>query len=512
MRNLQKTLAYFGILITGGIGQLVGCANDADNCELNYEVCASSGGVVAPPPGCTDSPSQNPEVIRTECAFFVGGMNAKDSNTGGEADPFASLAAAVNAAKTQKTRVYLCGTVNERVDIPAGVSIFGGFNCMGAEWIYDAPQRGAIVPPAPAADAPFQSSVRIMGNGTTKIEDINILAANAEFDGGSSIAVIVDKATVNFSRAELIASNGKDGTAGTTPNESVGPTMVTDPAIAGNPGSEGCLGTAAGVVGGAAKVNMLCPESIGGKGGNGQVGDGDPGDDGMPLDAASGQGGQPNSGSGACGEGTTGAGGMTGPAGSGANDLGTIDSTGYLGTSGSSGSKGTAGQGGGGGSGSRGKNTFYGASGGSGGAGGCPGNGGSGGTAGGSSIGIIQVSGTLSFNAVKITTGMGGKGGAGGIGQVGGFGGNGGTRGLAKDCGMGTKIDSACDGGNGGDGGQGGQGGGGFGGHSIGVAHKAGLSAPDVTGADIKTNTAGTGGDAPNKGGDGTASNVFELK
>jgi len=515
MRNLQKTLAFFGILITGGIGQLVGCANDAGNCELNYETCPGSSGVVAPPPGCTDSPSQNPEVIRSDCAYFVGGPNASDSNKGGESDPFASLAAAVNAAKTQKARVYLCGSVSERVDVPAGVSIFGGFDCSGNEWNYDAAQRGAITPAAPAMDAPFQSSIRITGNGTTKIEDINITAADGAFPGGSAIAVIIDKATVNFLRSDLTAGNGKDGSAGTTPNDNVGPSMVTDPAIAGNPGTEGCLGTAAGVEGGAAKVNMLCPESVGGKGGNGQVVIGDPGEDGMPLDPASGQGGEPNTGSGACADGTSGAAGMTGKAGTGATDLGTIDPTGFSGSTGTGGGKGSVGQGGGGGSGSKGKGNFYGAGGGSGGAGGCPGNGGSGGAAGGSSIGVIYLSGVVNFSSVKINTGTGGQGGAGGIGQFGGIGGNGGTRGQAKDCGMGTKVDSACDGGNGGDGGQGGQGGGGLGGHSIGIAHKAGTAAPNVMGADINISTAGAGGagaDTAGTGKDGTASNVFELK
>lgn len=519
MRNLQKTLAYFGILITGGIGQLVGCANEAENCELNYEVCAnsssSSSGVVPPPPGCTDSPSENPEVIRSDCAYFVGGLNANDSNTGGEADPFATLAAAVNAAKLQKARVYLCGTVNERVDIPAGVSIFGGFDCTGNEWNYDAAQRGSITPAAPAADAPFQSSIRITGSGTTKIEDINVVAANATFEGGSSIAVIIDKATVNFTRADLTAGNGKAGTAGTTPTDDVGPSTATDMAVAGNPGAIACLGTAAGVEGGAAKVNMLCPESVGGKGGNGQVAIGDPGEDGMPLDPASGQGGTPNAGSGACAAGTDGSTGMIGKSGAGATDAGSIDATGYVGTSGIGGSKGTAGQGGGGGSGAKGKMSYYGASGGGGGAGGCPGNGGSGGSFGGSSIGVILVSGALSFTSAKINTGIGGSGGAGGTGQFGGAGGNRGMRGAGDNCGSGTKTDNACDGGNGGDGGQGGQGGGGFGGHSVGVAHKAGVTAPGVAGVDIKIGAAGTGGagaDSAGKGGDGTASNVFELK
>ena len=44
MRNLQKTLAFFGILATSAMGQLAGCSSDAENCELNYEVCTNGSG------------------------------------------------------------------------------------------------------------------------------------------------------------------------------------------------------------------------------------------------------------------------------------------------------------------------------------------------------------------------------------------------------------------------------------------------------------------------------------
>lgn len=516
MRNLQKTLAFFGIVVTAGLGQLVGCANDAENCELNYEACSgsssSSSGVV-PPPGCADSPSQNAEVIRTDCAYFVGGSKASDSNTGGEADPFARLSDAINAAKTKKARVYLCGNVSERVEIPAWVSVFGGFDCTGDEWQYNETMRGSIAPDAPAADAAFQSSVRITGSGTSNIEDINISAASAAFPGGSSIAVIVDGATVNFIRADLTAGDGSAGAQGVTPTDDVGPDSAADPAVAGNAGVVACNGGVNGVEGGAAKTNMLCPESIGGKGGNGKNATGDPGEDGLPANTMSGLGGDGEDAA-ACTEGTHGRHGDPGNHGTGATDPGMIDGVGYTGNSGLAGSKGMIGQGGGGGGGAKGKSTFYGASGGGGGAGGCPGNGGGGGSAGGSSIGIVHLSGTLSFSSAKITVGAGGQGGAGGDGQIGGSGGNGGMRGPGSSCGMGPKTADACDGGNGGNGGQGGQGGGGFGGHSIGIAYKKGTPAPATMGATIQTGSAGaggTGGDATGTGGNGIKDNTHEL-
>ena len=520
MRNLQKTLALFGILATSTIGQLAGCSSDAENCELNYEVCtngtgsSSSSGVIPPPPGCTASPSADPEVIRSECAYFVSTSNGNDTNMGGEADPFKTLTAALDAAKKQKARVYLCGTAAERVEIPAGVSVFGGFDCSAAEWAYDATKHGKIEPDAPDANAPFQGSVRIMGVGTTNIEDVDVTAANATIDGGSSIAVIVDKATVNFVRAILTAGDGKAGAVGDTPADDVGPSDPNDAAVRGNDGIVACSGGPGGNPGGDAITNALCSESVGGKGGNGQADKGDPGEAGLPMDATAGQGGA-GEGSQVCRSGGAGLSGTTGNSGEGAAEIGVIDASGYVGSEGGSGAKGTPGQGGGGGGGAQGKPNFYGASGGSGGAGGCGGNGGRGGKPGGASMGVVQVSGTIKYSSTTIRTGLGGAGGAGGDGQAGGAGGNGGNKGNGAKCGgTGTFTSDACAGGAGGSGGRGGQGGGGYGGHSIGIAYKQGVSAPDTTGATIQLGDAGMGGggaDTAGNGGNGIKANTNQL-
>lgn len=518
MRNLQKMLAFFGILATSMLGQLVGCADDANNCELNLEACPSAGsssssGTVMPPPGCTESPSKNADVIRSDCAYFVGGMNAKAGNTGGEADPFVTLAEAVTAAKSAKARVYLCGSADERVDVPAGVSIFGGFDCSQTEWKYDVAMPGSIAPAAPAMDAPFQSSIRISGAGTTNVEDINIVAANAGFAGGSSIAVIVDKATANFVRANLTAGNGQNGADGATPSDDIGPlTNVNDPAILGNNGANACTGGSMGNPGGAAKANPVCGESVGGQGGAGKdLTAAEAGASGTPAMAGSGVGGAGEDAS-VCVAGTQGAGGSDGNSGMGATDIGQLSATGYTGSNGTSGGKGAAGQGGGGGGGAKGKSSCNGASGGSGGAGGCPGNGGTGGGAGGASIGIVSVGASLTFSAAKIQTSTGGNGGAGGGGQTGATGGGGGLGGEGAKNPMSTKF--GCDGGKGGRGGNGGNGGGGLGGHSIGIAIKKGSAMPDISGVDIKTGSAGTGGtgtDAVTTGGNGTKDNTHEL-
>lgn len=515
MRNLQKTLAFFGILITASIGQLVGCSNDAGNCELNYETCANasgSSGGIGPLPGCTDSPSQNAEVIRTDCAYFVGGTKANDSNAGGESDPFSTLGAAINAAKTKKARVYLCGSVAERVDIPAGVSVFGGFDCTADEWKYDATLRAIISPAAPAADAAFQSTLRISGSGKTSIEDVNIEAGAATIAGGSSIAVIVGEGTVDFVRANLKAGDGKNGAAGITPADDIGIDDPNHSTIVGNIGIAACMGGSTGNPGGDAKPNPLCSEAVGGKGGTGKdVMAAEAGDPGLPTMSASGIGGAGEDSS-DCVPGSPGANGKAGNSGIGASDIGTIGDIGYSGATGAAGAKGTVGQGGGGGGGAKGKSNCNGASGGSGGSGGCAGNGGAGGNAGGASIGIVSLGGTITFSSVTITTGAGGNGGDGGGGQTGVTGGTGGIGGAgAKNPGS---TAYACDGGKGGRGGNGGDGGGGLGGHSVGIAYKKGTTAPGVMGVDIQTGAAGSGGigaNAAGTGGDGVKDNIHEL-
>ncbi|MBK9261799.1 MAG: hypothetical protein IPM54_18605 [Polyangiaceae bacterium] len=518
MRNLQKTLALFGMMVTGSIAQLAGCANDAQDCTLNYEACSTSGsssssGVIPPPPECAALPSEKPEVIRDTCAYFVGGAKASDDGDGNELTPLKSLQKAVELAaadKTGRSRVYVCGSVSERIEMTAGVSVFGGFDCAGDEWQYDPNQRATIAPAAPLADAEFQASVRIRGNGTTNIEDVNIEAAAAVIDGGSSIAVIVDQATVHFARANLTAGDAKGGATGATPSDDIGPDNADDMAIKGNNGATACMGGGSGNPGGAAKSNSSCAETVGGKGGNGQdLIAANAGDPGLPMVIGFGDGGAGEDAM-QCKPGDDGAYGENGADATGATGIGEISATGYIGMDGATGTKGTAGQGGGGGGGAKGKTNCNGASGGSGGAGGCGGNGGFGGRFGGSSIAIVLLEGAVpKFDSVTIATGNGGAGGPGGIGQFGAVGGNPGTGGSGN---MGTKA--ACNGGRGGQGGNGGQGGGGLGGHSIGIAYKKGATAPDTAGADIQTGTAGNGGagaDAAGNGGNGVKDNTHEL-
>ncbi|MDC0742321.1 hypothetical protein [Polyangium mundeleinium] len=504
MRNVHTTLAFLGLLAATGFGQVVGCGVDPHDCSLNNQCLEDGkpyGSVVEPPPGCSASPSNDAAVLRDECGVFVSNTVTGSGTAGSSANPFKTIDEAVKEATNRTARVYVCadGDYKERLDIPAGISVFGGLDCAGGAWRYDGTTKSRINPAAPGTADGLQASVRIAGENASSLEDLEITAADAKIPGGSSIAIIVDRATVHWARTEITARNGAAGDQGATPTDNIGPDNADDSAIRGNNGQNACMGGPGGNPGGATKANPICSESSGGKGGNGQDTSGDAGGDGIPAPnpnpSNKGIGGLGDMGQG-CDLGQPGANGASGNEGAGAVEDGTLDATkGYIGVSGQPGTKGGVGQGGGGGGGARGKSACYGASGGSGGAGGCGGNGGLGGTAGGSSIAIVSIAATLSFDAVDITTGTGGQGGDGGFGQPGGFGGNGGNGGNGASSGGATP--KACNGGPGGSGGFGGTGGGGRGGHSVGIAHKGGsVSDEGVTIMNGAPGTGGTGGGA----------------
>jgi len=333
------------------------------------------------------------------------------------------------------------------------------------------------------------------------VEDVLVKAADSMVPGGSSIAAVVDGATVQFTRCEFIAGNGMAGDKGATPMDDVGPSNPADPLIVGGDGVAACTAVASPNAGGIGKANELCSTSVGGNGGSGDVALGTAGSDGQPLP-------DPNpdawgvGGTGAmvagCKSGQDGLLGAEGAHGAGAaaDELGVLSASGFIGAAGKDGGDGSPGQGGGGGGGSKGKVGCGGASGGGGGAGGCGGKGGIGGQAGGSSIGVISLNANVTFTDVRLTIGNGGAGGEGGDGEVGGVGGIGGVGGA------GANTLKGCNGGAGGQGGFGGKGGGGRGGHSVGIAFTGkGPAAP----ADVKLGTAGVGGIGFDMSSDGAA-------
>ncbi len=451
------------------------------------------GGDSGPPDECVPSKAGSLNTMLADtCGVFVR-PTGDDTATGTKEKPLQTIGAAV---KKGAAAIYVCeGTYTENVTITQDVVIYGGVDC-DKGWAYDAMKRPLLLSPADTVALTITGAATNVG-----VEDFTIEASAALAPGGSSIAVLVDSASVNFARVAITANDGKAGANGDAPVDPGYPTMATDPALVGNNGTDACVSMSS-QLGGGAKENAMCPIAmggpIGGKGGPADTLGGSGGD--LVVEnsqTAKGGTGQPNSGAWSCGgaepngTGDFGANGEDGNPGAGGAAIGAISANGFTGDPGKDGLAGKPGQGGGGGGGAKGKANCAGATGGSGGAGGCGGPGGKGGQSGGSSIAILSVSGKLTFNEVTINLGAAGAGGDGSDGLSGGVGGFGGLGGFGNN--MGQNLADACKGGDGGKGGIGGKGGGGRGGHAIGIAYK-GMTI-DITNVTFANKgTAGMGG------------------
>lgn len=498
MRRVRWVPCLLGVISLGVGLQTFGCLplDYTEKDEAGGGGQSGNGGSGGSPvvPGCV--PSVNPGVaVDGSCGVFVGTLTAGDTQDGTKEAPFQVLSDAVEAANKRekgKRNVYLCGQeYTGALALPAGVRLYGGFDCSTGEtdWHYKESFRATLS--APAGQIPLT----ILGEGDeSALEDVNVVAEPAFEAGGSSIAVMAIAVEVSFVRCNIEAFAAKD--AAPRPNFEDPPS----PARAGNPGNAAC---SASVVLGGAEQQSTCdagPVSAGGGGGAGNPSSGSSGGLGTPGDAASGAG----EGAGPCSKGGDGGVGDSGTPGAGAQNPGRLSGgTGYVGETGAEGGVGGVGKGGGGGGGSRGgvganrcptSATSAGASGGSGGPGGCGGEGGPGGQAGGSSIAIISLDSTLRFDAVILRSRDAGKGGTGGRGQEGGEGGVGGAGGSKPA--SATLLSTGCAGGRGGKGGSGGDGGSGAGGHSLGIAFTG--AEPSLQGATVETGKLGAGGVAIN--------------
>ncbi|AUX20266.1 hypothetical protein SOCEGT47_007320 [Sorangium cellulosum] len=491
-RVLLGSTAAAALLSSGCDGLWYHIEND---CELMLTCEKYRGrGIEVVPSGCV--PSEIDGAVDDVCGVFVA-STGNDGGAGTRAEPVATLAEALRRAATNGTAAYACAeTFEEAVEVPVGVKLFGGLDCAnGWSWIGETAKT--IV--APGEEAIALKVTR--GEGTVRIEDVSVRAADAQAPGASSIAVLVDGAEVEFARCELIAGNGADGANGED-----APSEMPAQAPAGNAGTDACsdLDMSGGpdqTLPGGAQVENTCDGgalSIGGEGGDGKVNNGDTGQMGQTGVLGEGGSGEPAVGEWTCAANGTGQGGdngTPGEAGLAASGLGTLSSSGYTGVSGGPGGAGKPGQGGGGGGGARGGAAICpggvpgaGASGGSGGPGGCGGLPGQGGGPGGASIALASVEGKVTLQDCVLKAGSGGKGGAGGDLQPGGAGGVGGVGGLGVG---GSK--NACDGGKGGQGGNGGPGGGGLGGPSLAIAYR-GEAVKQEGATMLQPGTAGTGG------------------
>jgi hypothetical protein len=493
MRRVCFFVIFSGISIVGPALWACGCSTHHRDCvEVgdpdSRKICEAflSAGT---PADCV--PSENSKPVEDTCGVFVSSSKGADGAAGTKSAPLKTLAEAIT--KANGLPVYACAEAFAgSVTLASGSAIFGGLDCT-KDWAY----VGATTKSTLTGDADKPALVLASTANGAKVEDFTITAANAMTAGGSSIAVVVDGATAELSRCDLIAGDAIAGAAG-----AAYPSAAQAGAM-GLPGSDACKANS--ILGGDSVVSMCgMPDSISGLGGNGTVNSGGDGSNGSPGAAMNRGIGEVGA---VCTAGTVGDAGPAGMPGAGATGAGTIDKTGYTGAAGMPGTGGGPGQGGGGGGGAKGGTGMNqcmagmagGASGGSGGSGGCGGLGGKSGSAGGSSIGLISLKANVSFTDVKVSTGNGGPGGDGGPGQDGGLGGAPGAGGTAP-----SGLKPACNGGNGAMGGKGGKGGGGLGGHAIGIAHTG--TAPPMKGVTFdKKGTAGKGGAGADAMHDGAA-------
>ncbi len=425
--------------------------------------------------------------VGADCGVFV---KSGSNGDGTQASPFGSITGAVQGIGSA-TRIYVCGgdTFTGSVELPGGVSLYGGFDCTA--WSY-----GDAAPKPTINGDVEEPALKIMESGTSVVQSMKIESPDAGTAGSSSIAVMVSGATVRFDRCSIRAGDGASGKPGEHQN-----IAVTPAAANAGPGGTGCVDSMP--VGGGASGELTCAGSdrsggVGGSGGSGNSGG--MGSSGTPAGANNmGGKGKTTTVPLACANGGFGDPGTHGTPGSGAlaTDQGTVDEAGYVGASGQDGlTAGDPGQGGGGGGGGNSCSGFVGPGGGGGGAGGCGGLPGQGGGGGGGSFGLVILAGSdVTLVDVTVKAGAGGMGGAGDSGQEGM---EGGTEGGA---GGGT---GACPGGHGGKGGQGGAGGGGRGGPSVAIAY---VGDPPTEMGDNQVDAAATpaaGGD----GGDGGVGNT----
>jgi len=369
--------------------------------------------------------SRSPEVescvISDDYGLFVSPTGDDTTGDGTEAAPYATLTMALTKTDILK-RVYVCAAEYKEpttLEIPGGVSIYGGFGCEGGAWTYDSENNKASFKPQSPIGAEIKNA------GGVSLTDLSITATDATGPGGNSFGLMVIDSGVALTRVEIKAGKGAIGSAGV---DGVNGADGADPTSAQNGKTAICDGT--NMVRGGAWGGLSACLVRGGDGGTGYSsfpptagGPGVPADHVTPPGISNG--GLPGTMAGAApmSAGLAGANGDAGAVGAAAPDIGGFNAQGYTVASGGHGGNGYPGQGGGGGGASMGiKNqnvSCTGASGGAGGMGGCGGRRATGGEGGGASVAVFSLSSSVklvSASLVASNGGAGGKGGKAGIG------------------------------------------------------------------------------------------------
>ncbi len=497
--------------------------DDSDGCECLYvsKDDAPFDGLDA---DCDGEDGNHDEAIHVSA-------DGSASGTGSIDDPVDTITAGI-ALAVDGGYIYVLvaeGDYEESVVLEDGVSLYGGFDA-------DFEERDAEEYPSSIVGQPGEPAMSGVGiSSETLVDGFTIEGADAEDDGGSSVAVWLEDCTdaLTLSDNTITAGRGEDGDDGDHGEHGVDGDDGTD-------GTDGdytdCTLSFYGGGGGATSTASTCTTDTSG---------GDGGDGACPAwlsyqgDGSDGSGTDPGvAGVGACdgeidggydcntcfidpscwdtgtdgtdgGDGTDGASGAVGGTGGVSGGMWVAQGGG----DGGDGSDGSGAGGGGAGSGAEvgscTTDSHAGGTGGGGGAGGCAGLGGGGGTGGGSSFGLlVYCTGTCTSLPVLsgnlISSDNAGDGGDGGDGGLGGGGGDGGYGGAA------ARSTAWCgqDGGNGGLGGDAGDGGGGAGGSGgLSYAVYAVDVTPDSTWASAENTLEGGRAGSGGRGGAGGASN-----
>jgi hypothetical protein len=437
------------------------------------------------------SPSEDACVIDERYGVFVSPSGDDATADGTKDNPFGTLGKGLSAAKAAGKRVYACadgGSYAENIGAtPDGLEVFGGFAC--ESWSDSSTAKARIQSPDPVAWKATGLSTGL------RVEDFEVVAANATRLGSSSFAMVVsDSQDVVLRRVKLVAGDGANGAPGE--NGAVG--EDGQEAGEGQAGKDACTAAPTGSQLGGGWPSASACGSEGGAGGTAfksvttAGGNGNPGQPQTNVTPP----GINNGGSGALSaalpgtSGTQGSPGNPGSSGTAAAEVGLFSATGYAPADGKPGHDGFPGQGGGGGGASVGNGTCVGASGGAGGMGGCGGTKGTGGGGGGASVALMAWNSAVTLDSAELVAGNGGDGAKGGDSGRGGAGKRGGSGGA------GAGLAAGGSGGDGGSGGPGGSGSGGTGGPSIALVYSG--TAPSKLG---QTNLVAGDGGAKGAGG-----------
>ena len=413
------------------------------------------------------SPADNPCLINDRYAVFVSPVGNDFSGSGTRAAPVKTIVRALQLAKGNVTRVYVCDDSTGFPDALAidatvdGMALYGGFECAG--WTYARTRRAKV---RPASGVPL--SVKGLTAGLT-VEEFEFVAADAA-EGESSIGAIVDTAAgVLLRGVKIVAGKGGAGSIGADgasgkDGQSASNAQEGSPAL--------CPAQVSQQTGG----NWGSASTCGSRGGNGGSANqglgGGNGISGIPIIDIT----TPNIGTGGApgADGVNGSDGNPGAPGVASSAGGSFSASGYASAPpGTNGAEGHVAQGGGGGGASNASGVCIGASGGAGGMGGCGGKPGNGGAGGGAAVAVLSWQSTLTLDHCELVAAEGGAGGNGGNGGLGGLGKSGGAGGAAFDApDGGISIGKAGNGGAGGNGGPGGSGAGGNGGPSYALVYK----------------------------------------